>query len=347
LGFFVAQGFVDKLGFRHEHFRMLNQTQHPSSGSKRKSGFGRRSSTNLLKLYAASSNPVGSAVSSPIPSTKLELLPASNPPVVTDYNWFRVKASEAGNFSAVMKDWERRRRRLHAEEWSNVLKAFQDARYEILYRLPVAMVDDAIKQTAHALGTVRQDEAKKHPNVANASPAYPTIMLFYNLVEQTGVVPSWQVVERYLFAHPDLCLKYYFMAAEVPYPSSIDELWEGEKNRAIRYRIAGFYYAFLKEIRLLAELREAGFDARYHPLLDAEWKADILVGSIRIELFLENEGFKAENTGRKKKCISLNPGLPVVEAPMERKKLWGRVWVYDRKSVVNLMARIQAEMDKL
>jgi hypothetical protein len=284
----------------------------------------------------------------PSPPKHIPLLSVTNPPVFTDFNWALAKAAEAGNVDRVLADWERRRRKKYPKEWEAVRRAFEASRQTVLYLLNLKHVDQAIRTTEHALGDVVAREAAGHEYkfAKNASPGYPVIMLFHDLMEKIGRVPLWQDVERYLFERQELCLAYYYRAGRVDPPVSIEDLWVGGKKRAIRYRIACLYYSFLRDVHAIVALRERhGLDVRYHPLLDAEWKADALFGLVRIELYVINPEYKQQDeeraAGRKAQCKMLNPGLPVLAEEMKPRRVWGKCWVYNDASLAKLASKIR------
>jgi hypothetical protein len=268
---------------------------------------------------------------------------------MTDFNWALMKGAEAKNVKKVLANWERRRKRQCPDEWPEVLKAFKASTHTVLYRLTLDLVEEAAKDTEHALGSVKAYEARKHRDAADVSPAYPIIMLFYDLMERQGRIPRWKDVQTYLFEHQSLCLAYFYKACGIPAPTSISHMWKGEKLRAIRFRIGCLYYSFLREVHTLVALRERhGLDARYHPLQDAEWKADILVNLVRVELFLVNPKYKErcerEMAGRKLACEAVNPGLPVVIGAMEPGTCWGEAWLFSDETIDGLAQDIKKAM---
>lgn len=261
---------------------------------------------------------------------------------------------EAGNVDSVLDAWEQKRRALYPDEWPAVRKAFEASVQTVLYRLKREHVKQACVHTGHALGDVRAYEAGLRENAfaENTSPAYPVMMLLYDLMERNGAIPLWEDVEEHLFANQHLCLAYFYRAGGLTPPASIEEMWVGGKHRAIRYRLANLYNSFIREVDTIVYLREEhGLDVRCHPLLDAEWKADAVCGRIRIELFVVNSKFKKLSTeqlrqkmeGRKKECQAVNPGLPVAIAPMEPSDKWGCVWLFTEKALEKLAADIKAE----
>lgn len=311
--------------------------------------FGRRSCTHAKPTEFRSSKPRQERRRDPIP-----LHPVADPPVVSDFAFAISKAMEAGNVEAVLGAWEAKRRRLYPGEWPAVRKAFEASVQTVLYRLKRDHVKQACLHTSHALGDVRASEARLRENAfaEDTSPAYPVMMLLYDLMERNAAIPLWQDVEKYLFENQEVCLAYFYEAGGLAPPASVDDMWVGSRYRAIRYRIANLYNSFIREVDAIVYLREKhGLDVRCHSLLDTEWKSDAVCGLVRIELFVVNSKFKKLSTeelrqkmeGRKKECQAVNPGLPVAIAPMEPSDEWGCVWLFTDKALDELAARINAE----
>lgn len=265
---------------------------------------------------------------------------------VTDYWWAKNEASKAGNLDETLQSWRRRRKRIAPAEWNPVLRMFQQSRQTALYRIQPGDVYQIAKgpEEDHALGLVKASEARKFENkfAANVSPAYAVVLLLHDLLEEMGRVPKWSDFERFLYDHQELCLRYFLEAGQIPPIPSLAELWSHPKMRAVRWRIGNFFYSFLKEIHIISSLRHThGLDVRYHPLLDAEWKADFVCGDVRGELFYSNATYKAATSGRKSPCQRLNPGLPVIPMLVDIPDGFGNCWLYEDDVIADLAHRIR------
>jgi len=292
------------------------------------------------------------SISSPVAAMAVGAAPPADPafctpdsvPLFTDYWWAKEEAAKAGNLDKILEDWRRRRKNVSKHEWNPVLRAFQSSRQTLLYQLDVDDVWRVAKSTEHALGEVKAAEARRPENLfaANLSPTYAVVMLLHDLMEALGRVPSWSDVERYLFDHQEVCLRYFLDAGGIPPLDCISSMWAHPKMRAVRWRMANFYYSFLKEIHIIVSLRRIyGLDARYHPLLDTEWKADFVCGPVRGELFYTNDTYKAATSGRKTPCQIRNPGLPVVTMLVDEPDGFGRCWLYKDNIIAKLAQEIR------
>lgn len=224
------------------------------------------------------------------------------------------------------------------------MKAFEESSQTVLYQLSVADVLKVAETTEHALGDLSKAETERPENkfAADVTPAYPVILLLHDLMESLGRVPSWSDFERYLFDHQDMCLRFFMEAGGIPSLQSLPKMWAGSKMRAVRWRMANFYYSFLKEVHIIVSLRRLhGLDALYHPLLDVEWKADFVCGDIRVELYFSNAKYKAATSGRKTACQKLNPGLPVIPKLVERTDRFGECWLYKDEVIAELARDIR------
>lgn len=278
-------------------------------------------------------------------------------PTVTDFDWAIKAAAEAGNFDSVYSDWVRRRKQAWPDEWPMVERLFKDSRQTVLYAIKPSDVVAAVlvtneDESQHALGDIRAEEARLEENewAADLSPALPMIMVFHDLMEKLGRVPLWHDVERHIVDHQELLLVYFLIGGNIRGKITRENLWTTPGMRAVRWRIGNAYYSFLREIHLIATLRsQYGLDVLYHPLIDAEWRADGVCGRVRIEVFIDNSRYKkdakqvAVARGRKSYCKKYNPGLPVADKPLEKASYGGRCWLIADSSIKALAADIVAK----
>jgi hypothetical protein len=293
---------------------------------------------------AAASLPPVSIPSSPAFAGAICVPPPDT--LVTDYAWAKAEAAKAGNLYPVLNDWRRRRKNVSSREWNPVLLAFQASRQTVLYTLSAADIVHVARTTEHALGDVQSWEKDLDDNMfaEKLSPTYAVVMLLHDLLESIGRVPTWGDFEDFLFDRQDLCLQYFMRAGQIPALASRSQMWAHPRMRAVRWRMANFYYSFLKEIHIIVSLRRThGLDVRYHPLLDAEWKADFVCGDVRGELFFSNRKYRAATSGRKTPCGKLNPGLPVVTMLVEKRSKYGECWLYKDAVIAELAQKVREQ----
>lgn len=161
-------------------------------------------------------------------------------------------------------------------------------------------------------------------------------------MEKLRRVPTWTDFEKFLFANPDLCLKYFWAAARIQ-PTTRAEGWPGDMMACIRFRLGNFYYSFLREIHLIVILRRVyGLDVRYHTILDNEWKIDAVCGSVLIELYVPKEGLKGFTKERKQTCAELNPGRPVLVLTMKTRNTYGQCWRFTNDEIRHAALTLRA-----
>lgn len=204
-----------------------------------------------------------------------------------------------------------------------------------LYALTVEEVLKAARATKHALGDVKKAEAKFR-GINNFSPPVPMVYIFHRLLEESGRVPLWEDVKRYvLLIRPDLLWGPFRQEYGLA-PGHPDAVEGSRTMRAFQWRLGAAYYSWLREVHMLTVLRrEHGFDLRYHFLADAEWKADFVGGRVLVELYLKNGDYKDGSGGRKALCADMNPGpaFDVVPVKLETENIGGVVWLVSGKTV--------------
>jgi hypothetical protein len=192
----------------------------------------------------------------------------------------------------------------------------------------------------HALGTVRWNNAFKP--IADASGPPPLCFAFHILLEHYRRIPCWTQFFRFVEKHPIFFHDFFFKTVgydrnDPRYDMSI---MSGDMG-ALRWRLGNAYYSFVKETYLLANLRHTyGIDARYHFLLDVEWKADIYAGDVLLEIYIGNNAYKAGNfDGRKMRCRNKNRGCNVLELQSGIDNVFGKVWLPSKNDMLNIASR--------
>ncbi|RWL23358.1 MAG: hypothetical protein EOR63_32245 [Mesorhizobium sp.] len=112
---------------------------------------------------------------------------------------------------------------------------------------------------------------------------------------------------------------------------------------AFVFRVGKNYYSWFRETHLLTELRRThGTDARYHFLVDAEWKADIFAGDVLVELYVKNPKYKDDDgKGRKALCKKVNPWTEPLTVAITRRKARGKPWLVDEAEIAELAASMR------
>lgn len=272
------------------------------------------------------------------------LTPLPDEPLTTTWDWAMTVAELSRNVQKVIADWTYRRSSQLPSQWPTVRAAFKASCQTVLYKLSPQDVVKVMATTEHALGWMsgKQNDEPQFKRIKDVSPAYPVIMLLHHLMEKLRRVPTWTDFEKFLFSHPDLCLRYFWSAARIS-PTTIDQGWDDDMMASIRYRLGNFYYSFLREIHLIAVLRRVyNLDVRYHPILDSEWKVDAVCGPVLLEVYVPSEGLKGKDVERKQTCEQLNPGRPVLKLTMLTKTKGGICWRFNDNEIQEVAMKIRA-----
>jgi very-short-patch-repair endonuclease len=186
------------------------------------------------------------------------------------------------------------------------VQAFVHAqRHDTLHALAVAEVEriaadpDPAVRTGHALGRIRKDE----PGVIatrDFSTPWAIAYLLHGLLESMGRVPRWQDVDRHLRGAASSLYYGPFTQAFRYGSKSAQEIRAFE--RGFQYRVGNAYYSFLREVDLMARLREIhGLQVRYHVLADVHYRVDFWCRNVLVALWVENPRYRQGNEGRKPK----------------------------------------------
>lgn len=273
---------------------------------------------------------------------------AGRPRIFTDFDWAEAEAARAGNLMSVTREWETSRARLYADAHAFVMDKFRKSRQTVLYTLAPSDIVKATFDTEHSLGDVSAAEARHKDNrrIASFSPSLPMILVLHDLMERLGRIPLWQDFVEHLFTDHRMGLGDFVNLIGIDFPRSISSLWVHPQMRAVRYRLGNAHYSFIREIGAISGLRtDHDLDIRYHPHIDVNWKADMVCGRVRVELFVPNEEYKDDaSKGRKRRCRDLNPDLPVVTKTMKPSRIGGQCWLFPPAEIEKLAADIRSAL---
>lgn len=222
----------------------------------------------------------------------------------------------------------------------------------VVHQLTPDDVTRVCEDTQHALGAVARTVAMKSERIRDWHPAFAFSHIFHIVTEQLGHVPTWQDFKRIrgdldtmlwqparteIVAARDVLLSQANRRA-----AQMDSVSANEVARdAMTWRIGNAYYSFLRELYVLAVLREAGADARVHPLADALFRTDLWVDDTLASLFVGNSFFRDEGGGRKPKSADLlSDAQPpfrfvTIELPVQRK--FGVVHLPPRERILSFL----------
>lgn len=95
---------------------------------------------------------------------------------------------------------------------------------------------------------------------------WPMVLFFDLLTEANGVPPSWnQYFNAMMSTYRDKWIDYVFND-KIPYKKQV---------KAARWRMGNAYIAWMRELLILTELRQKGFEVHRHTFADVEGKVDL------------------------------------------------------------------------
>jgi hypothetical protein len=113
---------------------------------------------------------------------------------------------------------------------------------------------------------------------------------------------------------------------------------------AMQWRLGNAYYSFLRELFVVATLRQAGIDARCHPLADALFRADAWVGNTVISLYVGNPKYLTRVSGRKSPATELlgdaSPPFDFLSLELETQHKFGVVHLPDPAAILRQTAKL-------
>ncbi|WP_260636318.1 hypothetical protein [Streptomyces angustmyceticus] len=195
-----------------------------------------------------------------------------------------------GEGRRILLQWKSRKPRVAERVMSHVSAA--------PYTVRSAQFDSFI--FGHPLKRITSVSAYKQVKIRDWFPDFAMVHLFHFLLEEKGGLFSYQEFRE--FCMGDEAGRGFSQQAQDKVRDLVAR--EGEDESAARdamaWRVGNGYYSFLREIYLVAKLRESGLDARIHPLADALFRVDAWCGRTTIEMFVANPNFKDNQGGRKK-----------------------------------------------
>ncbi|MGQ0823741.1 MAG: hypothetical protein ACT4OX_01710 [Actinomycetota bacterium] len=188
-----------------------------------------------------------------------------------------------------------------------VVPVVMDHVSRVVYRLTLQDVRIALdapdKDPAqHALGRIRKADVEHIDAVRDMHLPFAFTHVFHACLEKLGAVPTWQDFRSFCFSDSVGRRRLGEPAAyELERLSGGDTDRRAEIRRALIWRIGTAYYGVLRDIWVLAVLRDAGVDARTHPLADALFRVDCWANDTLISLYITNPRFKGASGGRKRR----------------------------------------------
>lgn len=270
---------------------------------------------------------------------------SKNPSNGTDWSWFESFVDDGGPAAAErLRRWNERR---SGPQWDGVKRFLKSLKHDVLHRLELAEIEEIVglrrgRPTTHALEnlTVANRDFK---DIADFSPPFAIEYLLHDCMETLGRVPRWTDVKRNLFiTHRERYIEPFLEKYDLV--SGSPETTLGSPYFAtLQWRVGTAFYSFLREVHLLTSLRRKfALDVRYHVLADVEFKADLVAGDTLVALYLPNEKYRDDRSGRKIKISEANPGRKTIEVRIETHGSYTLPWMASQDSIMRLVQTLTA-----
>ena len=240
----------------------------------------------------------------------------------------------AGAARRELAKWERRQ---HCE---HVVKAVKAHASSAVYSVRAVDIENLV--TEHAIGETRPEEGYRVKKIKNWRPDFAMSHLFHFCLEQVGGVFSYNSFREFCKTDPS-GLQFNHQAQGKVRKMIEEEGWkEKDATDSMKWRIGLAYYSFLREMYVIARLRESGLDMRAHPLADVLFLSDAWCGDTVLELFIDNPEFKGTSGGRKTTVEELlrdQPKFRVVRLVMQPQHTWGVVHLPTQEEITRCAER--------
>jgi hypothetical protein len=179
-----------------------------------------------------------------------------------------------------------------------------------LYAITPAMVEEACARTTHALAWenengLRRDVAESVGAVVDWYPNFPIVHTLYFAIEEFRRPPLWDEL-RDFWRTDEQAKEMLGLPARRCVNAAIAVGAPGrDAEEAMWWRLGNAYYSCLRELYVLAVLRQAGVPAEYHVIADALFRADFWAGDTIISLYVSNAKFRDGERGRKRSARAL------------------------------------------
>ena len=170
----------------------------------------------------------------------------------------------------------------------------------VLYGLNTDDLTAVAERTIHPLGDISKSVRDRVPTIRDWHPAFSFQHALHHSLEASGEVLTYQAFREFCRDDPEAHAMLFAPATHaLAIARSEDGVPFGEARDALRWRIGLAYYSFLRELFVIAALREAAIDARFHVLADCLFRVDFWIGDNCFELFITSPAFKYRQGGRK------------------------------------------------
>ncbi len=210
------------------------------------------------------------------------------------------------------------------------------------YLISPEHVEEACEATRHALEgpagqRLRRSIGESVTEIANWYPNFPIVHSLYWAVEHLQRPPLWDEFIALWREQEPARTMLGLPAAQAIATAEQAGRSRADAEEAMWWRLGNAYYSLLRELYVLAVLRDTGRAVEYHVLADALFRVDFWLGDTVISLFVANARYRdAEGAGRKltaRRLLSDFPGFKFVEMPRLTRREYGTVHLPSRAEI--------------
>ena len=241
--------------------------------------------------------------------------------------------------SKALTDWQAR------PGYGQVVSFVQNFAHEFLFTICPGDVQDAMQESSHPLGDIESTEQLRY--IENFTTPFAFQHLFHWYLEQNKTIPTWNQFRDWMVTGP--ASSYWYVPLkrflETNYPNADRQDW----SRAARWRLGKVYLSNMRELDLLARLRDIGIPARYHVLADVLFRVDLWAGDVLVCTYFPNSAYREGTEGRKPPAeqffADAVPPFRIVHVPIVRQG-FGQFWLATGDSIDQLAASIKPHLNR-
>lgn len=245
--------------------------------------------------------------------------------------------------AAWVSSWRRR--------YAPIVPAVEQFVHRTLFDVTSDDVIRTLKRGTHALGEIRKEsELREVEDIT--MPATAIQDLFHLFLETNGALPTWAEFSAFLH-EPDqkkLLLDPWWRDLK----PALQERGFRKKDEpriaeAIQWRLGRMYYSNMREIDMLARMRETyNLHLKYHVFADVRLRTDFWVGNANVSVFLSNRTYRGEGQSRKNKAAQFladaAPAFVFLEVEFPNQRDFGNLYRISDEVMESLAGSIRAAM---
>ncbi|MEV0363981.1 hypothetical protein [Nocardia fusca] len=198
-------------------------------------------------------------------------------------------------------------------------------------RTPYTIASEDILRlpTSHSLGEINRNEAQKVRSIRDWYPDFAFTHLFHFMLEDAEKAFSWEEFQEWSRSE-EVRAWLWDPAQEAIGQARSEGFTQEQAENAMQWRQGLAYYSFLRELYVIAAIRERDIPLLVHPLADALFRVDAWCGNILLELYVENAQFKARKLRAQAQDRRLLQGSATVSCRAVRDRTPAHLWQCSR-----------------